>query len=149
MAYITATYLSEAVGAAKYAALTDGPNAARLIEQATGETESALSVGGYAVCVPSTVYASDASDCPAVIKLAAFGAWLELAYGAADRELPENYRAHVRKLEDLRTGTIEIAAAARSVLRGTGGVGFSESSVDVDGSKPQIFGRSSFRTGGY
>lgn len=142
--YIDETYLQEALGTAKVAALCPTANElARVIEQAHAETQSALMIGGYASAVPHTVYASVAAA-PTEIRLAAFGAWLELAYGRNDLQLPEAYRAYVRKLEEIKAGKLEIQSVSKNTARAVGGVLFTESSesVSVDnGSRPQIFNR--------
>jgi hypothetical protein len=149
MAYLTSTILDSVLGASKVAALV-APSAsastttASLIGLATAEVESALSIGGYTGGIPSTVYLSDASNCPKIIQLATFGAWLELAYGRNDLEIPESYRAYIAKIEDIRAGKIEIPTVARSTARAVGGVSTTESSTDVtidNGSRPQIFNR--------
>ena len=145
MAFLTSTILDDVLGSAKVAVLAPTAGAiAALIGLATAEVESALSIGGYTGAIPSTVYASDAANCPKIIQLATFGAWLELAYGRHDLEIPESYRAYIQKIEDIRSGKIEIPTVARSVARAPGGVSFTESSPDVsvdDGSRPSTFNR--------
>lgn len=142
--YIDETYLQEALGTAKVAALCPTANElSRVIEQAHAETESALTIGGYSAAVPHTTYASVAA-CPDVISLAAFGAWLELAYGRNDLQLPEAYRAYVRKLEEIKAGRLEIPTVSKNTVRGVGGVTFTEASETVavdNGSRPQVFNR--------
>lgn len=142
--YIDETYLQEMLTTAKVEALVPvSADLSRLIAAAHAETETALQLGGYTGAVPHTVYASVAA-CPPVISLAALGSFLELAYGRNDLELPENYRAYVRKLDDLRSGKIEIPSVTRSTRRAPGGVSFTESSTDVtvdDGARPQVFSR--------
>lgn len=142
--YIDETYLQEALGSTKVAALCPTSNELdRVIEQAHAETQSALMIGGYSAAVPHTVYAS-VSACPSEIRLAAFGAWLELAYGRNDLQLPEAYRAYVRKLEEIKAGRLEIQSVSKTVSRAVGGVSFTERSEDVtvdSGSRPQVFNR--------
>jgi hypothetical protein len=142
--YIDETYLQEALGTAKLAALCPSANElARVIEQAHAETQSALMIGGYASAVPHTVYASVAAA-PSEIRLAAYGAFLELAYGRNDLALPEAFRAYVRKLEEIKAGKLEIQSVSKVTSRAVGGVSFTESSDDVtieSGSRPQVFNR--------
>ena len=149
MAYLTSDMLDDTLGAAKVASLAPSSDAIdALLDLATAEVESALSIGGYTGGIPSTVYAITALDCPKIIRLATFGAWLELAYGRNDLEIPESFRAYVQKIEDIRSGKIEIPTLARSVARAVGGVAFSESSPDVaieDGARPQVFNRLTMR----
>lgn len=142
--YIDEEYLQEALGTTKVAALCPTANElARVIEQAHAETQSALMIGGYSAAVPHTVYV-DVDSCPSEIRLAAFGAWLELAYGRNDLQFPEAYRAYVRKLEEIKAGRLEIASVSKNVARAVGGVSFTERSEDVtvdNGSRPQVFNR--------
>lgn len=145
MAYLTSTHLDDVLGSAKVAALAPSAGAiSALIDLATAEVESALSIGGYTGAIPATVYASDGANAPKIIRLATFGAWLELAYGRNDLEIPESYRAYIQKIEDIRSGKIEIPTVARATARAVGGVAFTESSTDVsidDGSRPGVFNR--------
>lgn len=144
MAYIDETYLQEALGTDKVARLCPTPNElARVIEQAHAETQSALMIGGYSAAVPHTVYAA-VSDCPSEIRLAAYGAWLELAYGRNDLQLPDAFRAYVQKLEEIKGGKLEIQGVDKVTSRAVGGVAFTEGSTTVsvdDGSRPQVFNR--------
>lgn len=142
MAYLTSTYLDEALGSDKVTALT--PTSAerdRLIAQAEAECESALLMGGYSIATPPSAYDASASDCPEVVKLAAFGAWLELAYGRNDLELPEVFGAYVRKIDDIRAGKIEINGVTKATARAVGGVLFSDSTSGLSTSRPARFGR--------
>jgi hypothetical protein len=145
MPYIDAPYLEQALGAAKVAALcptTDELSA--VIEQATAETRSALSIGGYYSAVPETAFAT-VSACPGEIKLAAFGAFLELAYGRRDLELPDSYRAYVQKIEQLKKGMLEMVGVERNVSRAPGGVSFTSNAQDVtQGGRPQVFNRKTY-----
>lgn len=142
--YIDETYLQEALGTDKVARLCPTPGELdRVIEQATAETQSALMIGGYASAVPNTVY-STLADVPTEIRLAAFGAFLELAYGRNDLQLPDAFRAYVMKLEEIKAGKLEIASVSKTVARAVGGVLFTEDSADVtvdNGSRPQVFNR--------
>lgn len=142
--YIDETYLQEALGSTKLARLCPTANElARVIEQATAETQSALTIGGYASAVPATVYAALA-DVPTEIRLACYGAFLELAYGRNDLQLPDAYRAYVGKLEEIKAGKLEIASVSKAVARAVGGVLFTaddESTTIENGSRPQVFNR--------
>lgn len=152
MAYITDTILSLTLGASKIDDLTDGGDAAvlaQLIALASADVESALQVGGYAAAVPASVYDSTASDCPSVIKLAAIGAFTQLAYGRNDLEIPEAFRTYLGKLASLRNGEIEIPGVSVNTARAVGGIVSSDSSStssNID-AKPPIFAkRSAWRT---
>lgn len=142
--YIDETYLQEALGATKVAKLCPTANElARVIEQAHAETQSALMIGGYSAAVPHTVYATVAA-CPTEIRLAAFGAWLELAYGRNDVQIPEAHQAYVRKLEEIKAGKLEIQSVSKTVSRAVGGIVATEWSDSVtieSGSRPQVFNR--------
>lgn len=143
MPYIDQSFLEDTLEAPKVTALVGTANLATLIELAEGETETALQNGGYSEAVPSSVYATVAA-CPKAIRLAALGAWLELVYGKHELEIPEGFRAHIKKLDDIRSGKMEIPGITRSTRRGPGGVSFTESSTDVtvdDGARPQVFSR--------
>lgn len=146
MAYLTNAYLTSALGTTKVAKLAPGgtgPDVASLIDQAEAEVEGALMLGGYTGAYPSTNYNATAIDCPRLIKLAAFGAWLELAYGANDLELPEEYGAYVKKIEEIRAGKLEIpGVAAKSVARSIGGIQTTETNPSVSGARPAVFSRS-------
>lgn len=150
--YIDESYLQNAIGSAKLAALCPtSDELAAVIAQAHAETETALQNAGYTGAVPHTTYATVAA-CPAAISLAAFGAFMELAYGRNDLELPAAYRAYAQKLDLIRTGRMEIPSVTKSVARAVGGVSFTESSSSVtvsDGSRPQIFNRKAFSDGGF
>ena len=154
MPYLDETYLQEMLGTDEVAALR--PTAlmlARSIEGAEAETETALMNAGYQSAVPSTVYAT-VSACPKAIRLLAYGAWLELVYGAKNIELPAGFRAYVQKLDLVRTGKMELpgvdkGGASKDTTRGVGGVSFSDSSETSDEGKPQIFSRTSMADGGY
>lgn len=145
MPYIDEAYLSAALGSTKVQALcptTDELNA--VIEQATAEVRSALSIGGYASAVPETVFAT-VGACPGEIKLAAFGAFVELAYGRNDLEVPASYRAYVQKIEQLKKGMLEMQGVTRNVARAPGGVSFTSASQDVcQGGRPQVFNRKTY-----
>ncbi len=142
MPYIDATYLNEALGDEKVTKLTAGNERqlTRMIKQATAATRSALSIGGYSGAIPETVYAA-VSDCPEEISLACMGAFVELAYGANDLEIPEGYRGYIAMLEELKAGKMELATVTRNVARAVGGVSFTDSSSTSDGGRPQVFGR--------
>jgi len=146
VAFLTSAYLQSALGTTKVSKLcpgTTGPDVVAVIDQATAEVEGALALGGYTGAYPSTVYASDASDCPKLIKLAAFGAFLELAYGANDLELPQEYAAYVKKIEEIRAGKLEIpGVSAKSTARSIGGIASTETTPGVSGARPPVFPRS-------
>lgn len=142
--YIDEAYLQKAFGTDEVAALC--PSADELsitIELAEAEVESALLMGGYSSAVPASVYASTAAV-PKVVKLATYGAWLELAHLRRRKELPETAKRYTSKIGDIRTGALEIPGVPKNVSRAVGGVTATESSSDVsesDGSRPPVFDR--------
>lgn len=145
MAYIDETYLQEALGTDKVARLCPSSDELdRVIEQAHAETQSALMIGGYSAAVPHTVYATVA-DCPSEIRLACYGAWLELAYGRNDLQLPDAFRAYVNKIEEIKAGRLEIRSVSKTTSRAVGGVSFTDSTDTTaaveNGSRPQVFNR--------
>lgn len=145
MPYIDSAYLNDTIGAAKVAKLCPtAPELTAVIEQATSETRSALMQGGYSAAVPETVFAT-VGACPGEIKLAAFGAFLELAYGRRDLELPAAYRAYVNKIEELKRGTLEIQGVPKTTSRAVGGVAFTPSDETSDRGRPQVFNRKTMR----
>lgn len=152
MPYIDAKYLNEAFGAAEVNALCPTPNElARVIEMAEAETETALLNGGYGSAVPSSVFAT-VDDCPKAIRLLAFGAWVEAAHGRKRVEIPAQYLEYVRKLDQVRTGRMELpgvdkGGVEKNVGRGPGGV-MSTPTTGPEG-RPAVFDRSSFRRGGW
>jgi len=128
------------MGAAKRDALCpDAASLAKLIEQASAITEAALSVGGYGALTASS-YLADASNCPPMIALMAYGAFVQFAYVRAD--IPQDAQLAINLLEDMRAGKLEIPGLARDVGRQPGGVVTSSTTV-----YPQMLARS--RMGGW
>lgn len=152
MPYIDQPYLEAMLTTAQVAALVPvAGDLTVIIAAAHAETETALRNGGYDSAVPSTVYA-DVAACPDAISLAAFGAFVELAYGRNALEIPQGFKAHIAKLEEIRNGKMDIPGVEKNVRRAVGGVSFTESSSSVtvaQGSRPQIFSRKAFDEGGY
>lgn len=143
--YLTKAYLEKAYGATQVAALcaTDD-EIDTTIELAESEVESALEMGGYSNAVPASVYAA-IGDVPKIVKLAAYGAWLELAHLRNGIQLPNEAQAYVRKIEDIRSGKLELPGLSKDTERAVGGIAVTESSTSIevsDGSRPQIFSRS-------
>lgn len=157
--YLTAEYLQEAFGAEQVEALCPtAAELARVIQQATTETETALQNGGYSSAVPSSVYTqladvdpeiTAAGDCPGSISLLAFGAWIELAHGRRTLVVPEQYAAYIRKLDQVRNGKMDLPGVSKDTARAVGGVSWTESDPNVTGSHPQVFRRSAWRDGGW
>lgn len=142
--YLTEAFLQDAFGSDQVAALC--PTADELsttIELAEAEVESALEQGGYESTYPSSVYAA-IDDVPKQIKLAAYGAWLELAFLRTRRELPPEARPYTHKIELIRKGELSIPGVSRSTIRAPGGATATESSTSVQetsGARPAIFTR--------
>ena len=135
MAYLTDSTIADAMGADKRDALCpDASSLVKLIRQATAITEAALSVGGYGAHTAST-YAADASDCPEMIQLMAYGAFVQFAYVRSD--IPQDAQLAINLLEDMRAGKLEIPDLTRSTSRQPGGV-LTSSTVTL----PQVLGRS-------
>lgn len=157
--YLTEAYLQEAFGDDEVAALCPTPAAlARVIQQATAETETALQNGGYRSAVPSTVYTqlapidpalAAAGDCPASISLLAYGAWIEAAHGRKRVAIPDQFLEYVRKLDQVRSGKMELPGVSKDIGRAPGGVTASSSSALVTSGRPPKFSRKQFSDGGY
>lgn len=154
MPYITETYVNEAFGADEVAALCPSPaELARVIEMAEAETETALLNGGYPNAVPSSVYAT-LDDCPKAIRLLAYGAFIEAAHGRKRVPIPTDYLEYVRKLDLVRSGRMQLpgvdkGGTDKDVTRVPGGIASTETSPSVEGSRPPVFDRDSFRRGGF
>lgn len=148
MAYITQTILEADLGATLVTRLTRGSatRLARWITSAEARVASALQIGGYTAAVPSSVFAANASDCPAEITELALRVWKRLAYErGADLSIPEDQiRQLDQELLDLQEGRIEIKGLTRSTARAPGGVLASDGSPTSTSSaaRPQVFGRS-------
>lgn len=135
MAYLTSTTIGDAMGIDKRDALCPDASAlAKLIRQATAITEAALSVGGYGQHTADT-FDADASDCPEMVQLMAYGAFVQFCYVRSD--LPQDAQLAINLLEDMRAGKLEIPNLTRSTSRQPGGV-LTSSTVTL----PQVLGRS-------
>lgn len=140
MAYLTSDTIADAMGAAKRDALAPSVDAlAKLISQATAIAEAALSVGGYGQHTADT-YAADASDCPEMIQLMAYGAFVQFCYVRSD--IPQDAQLAINLLTDMREGRLEIPGLSRSTSRQPGGVRVSSVTT-----LPQVLGRA--RMGGF
>lgn len=151
MAYITQTIVEADLGADVIARLTRGSASklARFIAAAEARVATALQIGGYTAAVPSTVYNSTASDCPAAITEIALRVFKRIAYErGADLSIPaDQIKALDDELAELRDGRVEIKGLARSVSRAPGGItatdGDPESTSTSDPRwRPQVFARS-------
>jgi hypothetical protein len=139
--YINAEFLNAAYGTGQVTALCGTTEElTATIELAEAEVESALTMGGYSGAVPSSVYTA-IGDVPKVVKLAAYGAWLELAHGRNSLEIPKEFQPYTRKIEDIRLGRLEIPGVPKVVGRAVGGVLTTETDDSIEGGKPQIFSR--------
>lgn len=140
MAYLTGTTIGDAMGIDKRDALCpDASSLAKLIGQATAIAEAALSVGGYGQHTADT-YAADASDCPEMLQLMAYGAFVQFTYVRSD--LPQDAQLAINLLNDMREGKLEIPGLSRSTSRQPGGVRVSSTTT-----LPQMLSRS--RMGGW
>jgi hypothetical protein len=151
VAYITQTIVEADLGADVIARLTRGSSAklARFIAAAEARVASALQIGGYTAAVPSTVYASNASDCPSEITELACRVFKRIAYErGADLSIPEDQiKALDEELAELRDGRTEIKGLARSVSRAPGGITATDgdpasASTSDPRWRPQVFARS-------
>jgi hypothetical protein len=143
--YLTEAFLQDAYGATNVAALC--PTAGELaitITLAEAEVASALEQGGYSTAIPASVYAS-IDDVPDQIKLAAYGAWLELAHLRQREPLPNEARAYANRIEQLRKGELTVPGAPRETVRAPGGATATDASSisnESSGARPAIFDRS-------
>lgn len=162
--YLTQAYLNEVLGTEKVTQLVgqSGQSIARTIDLAEAEVETVLMHAGYETAVPSSVYASlpgagsqpTSAQCPRVISLLAYGAWLEIVHGGAALEMPAQFNAYVKKLDDVRNGKIELPPASKGgvdkvVARAVGGTSFTDSTSSGATSRPPVFDRQSLKDSGY
>lgn len=143
MAYIDATFLQNAFGSANVTALTaTSGERDLLITLAQGEVYSALYNAGYQTDAAPDDFAADGSDCPDTIRLAALGAWLELAHLRKRKELPETARIYTARVELLRDGRMEVPGLTKTTTRAVGGVVRPDVTSEVsDGGRPAVFSR--------
>lgn len=151
MAYITQAIVEADLGADVVARLTRGSASklARYITAAEARVASALQIGGYTAAVPSTVFASNASDCPAEITEIALRVFKRLAYErGADLSIPvDQVKALDEELAELRDGRTEIKGLARATSRAPGGITATDgdpasTSTSDPRWRPQVFARS-------
>lgn len=121
MAYITQAYIESMIGSADANALVDSPvEMAASIALATALVESALQSGGYSA--RADTYAADSLDCPELIRVITYSAWLRHASARRNIEVPEVIYDAYDQIKHLRDGSIEIAGVSRSVVRSMGGI---------------------------
>ena len=145
MAYITETILGHLFDADQVSALVPTGSQAQVIAIAEARAAAAIKAAGYDVAVPPSVYAADASDCPAMITAVAFEEWLRLAYGRKGKMVPTDLKQDKWLVDQLRLGEIELDLDVNT-SRGVGGVTTVETSEDVtdaDGSTNPVFDRKS------
>lgn len=146
MAYLTQTIVEQHYDADIVAALTGGSPAtmARLISEAESRVQEALLVGGYSSAVPSTVYASDASDCPPQIVELAVRVWAKIAHARRFLTIPQDQVEEIESaLARIRDGRAQIHGVTRNVERAPGGV--SSTPVTGNESAPKVFTRTRMR----
>ena len=144
--YLTKAYLELAFGATNVATLCESDDEIdTTIELAEAEVEGALAMGGYTTAYPSSVYTA-IEDVPKIVKLAAYGAWLELAHLRNRKELPATASIYTKKIAVLASGDLEIPGLPQNTRRAPGGVDFTQADPDVergDGNNPRVFGTGS------
>ena len=145
MAYIDSDTLDNLFGADEKSALC--PTTVELtatIELAEADVHSAVVMGGYIDAAPDDY---TPSTVPLVLKLAAYGAWLDLAHLRKRKELPETVRVYTHKIELIREGKLEIVArdgttVSKSDTRAVGGVTSTDvTSTVADGGRAAVFTR--------
>lgn len=109
---------------------------AEFIADATSMVEGALTSGGYTQCVPASVYADDASDCPRMIRLITRALVLRMAHTKNSIPLPDDTWDTWYSIRDIAEGRIEIPGVPRSVSRSVGGIHTTSASTS-----PGVFGR--------
>lgn len=136
MAYVTEAYLESMIGASKLAGLLpDATAMSAAIAAGTALVEGALQSGGYTQCVPASVYAADASDCPESIRVMTCAAVQRHAYSRADLgDIPDDVYAAWTSIRDVREGLVELPGLPRSTVRSTGGISSTSSAA-----QPRIF----------
>ena len=133
MAFITQAYIDSMIGSSDAAALIGTPvEMAASIALATSLVESALQSGGYSALAGT--YAADSLDCPELIRVITYAAWLRHASARHNIEVPEVIFDAYDQIKHLREGVIEIAGVSRSVVRSMGGI-TSTSTTDY----PRVF----------
>lgn len=124
MAYITEAYLELHIERSKLDVLLESPSViAAAIASAESMVEAALQRGGYTQCVPASVYAADASDCPELIRVVTRAAVIRAAYSRHDLgDVPADVWAAWSSIDDIGEGRVEIPGVSRSVSRSVGGI---------------------------
>jgi len=79
----------------------------------------------------------------ALVRLAAFGEFIALAYGRKQLEVPDEYSSAVKLRKQIQDGDLPMPDMQPSAPTAVGGVDFTESdpSVESDEVAPQIFSR--------
>lgn len=141
MAYLDSTYLNDALGSAVVTALCPSSDVlSRVIAQASAKVDAALKMGGYELTSAEPI-----ANVPEIVKLAAMGQFVKLAYGRHGRVPPEAYSEDINLLAGFRDGTIEITGFTQSTVRAVGGHTFSDTSETSDTGKPLVFRRDRMR----
>lgn len=145
MAYIDGDFLDDAFGSGNVTALcATSSEKALVIALAEAETYSALYNAGYQSSSSPDDFAADGSDCPDTVRLAAFGAWLELAHLRNRKELPPNAGVYTAKLAQIRDGSLEVPELTKDTERAVGGVVKTDTTSTVAaGGRPPLFDRGS------
>lgn len=133
-AYITYTYVGNALGTAKRNALIDSTTAvlSQLIRGASSLVEAALQNSGHDT-VPTTGAAGD------LVRRATFGALLPELYGRKGVDVPEQYLGAVDISARIISGELPLPNADPTAQNAVGGVKFSGSSESISGDKPQVY----------
>ena len=144
--YLTEAWLQGAFGAEQVAALCpDATSVTTTIELAEAATEAALLVGGYTGATPSSVYAA-IDDVPKQIKLAAYGAWLELAFARKLKALPQELEHLPAQLDDIRSGALQIEGVVKTGAAVVGGSTTTATTGTVEsGARPVVFNRKTLK----
>lgn len=144
--YLTQAYLESVFTADQVAALCPlSADVTTTIELAEAATEAALGVAGYTAAIPASTY-SAIDDVPKQIKLAAVGAWLELAYGRNVKEIPEALKFYPGYLGKLESGSLQVEGVAKTGAAQVGGTTATDTAGEVaDGARPAIFDRQTLR----
>lgn len=140
MAYIDATFLDEAFGAANVTALC--PTAAerdRVIALADGEVYTALYNAGYQTAAAPGDVTPATTD--ADVQRLSFGIWLNIAHLRNRKELPPEARVYTDLLASVRDGSYELPGLTKTTSRAVGGVSTTNVSPTSANGRPPIFDR--------
>ena len=85
-------------------------------------------------------YETGATTTSDIVKLAALGQLLMMAYGRKSQAIPDQFATAINLAEGIRSGQIPIPDLTPTARDAVGGNSFTESDPTIEGSRPQVFG---------